>query len=84
MKGRAVPASNQAFRVAWEFNAMTSNLVLNLSCNDRPGIVASVTTELAALGANIADSHQFWDRETGRFFMRIESTLIESLHIANT
>ncbi len=51
---------------------MTSNLVLNLSCDDRPGIVASVTTELAALGANIADSGQFWDRETDRFFMRIE------------
>lgn len=51
---------------------MSSNLVLNLTCDDRPGIVASVTVELAALGANIADSHQFWDRETGRFFMRIE------------
>lgn len=50
---------------------MSSNLVLNLSCEDRPRIVASVTTELAGLGANIADSHQFWDRETGRFFMRI-------------
>lgn len=51
---------------------MSSNLVLNLSCDDQPGIVASVTTELAALGANIADSGQFWDRETDRFFMRIE------------
>lgn len=50
---------------------MSSSLVLNLSCKDQPGIVASVTTELAGLGANIADSHQFWDRETGRFFMRI-------------
>jgi formyltetrahydrofolate deformylase len=30
-----------------------------------------VTTELAGLGANIAESNQFWDRETGRFFMRI-------------
>jgi formyltetrahydrofolate deformylase len=46
-------------------------LVLTLSCNDRPGIVAAVTTELAALGANIAESAQFWDRDTGRFFMRI-------------
>src|SRR5690606_7126215 len=39
-----------------------------------PGIVAAVTTELAALGANIAESNQFWDRETGRFFMRLAFT----------
>ncbi|WEX08400.1 formyltetrahydrofolate deformylase [Chelativorans sp. AA-79] len=44
---------------------------INLSCEDRPGIVAAVTTELAALGANIAESNQFWDRQTNRFFMRI-------------
>jgi formyltetrahydrofolate deformylase len=48
--------------------------VLTLSCVDRPGIVAAVTTELAALGANIAESNQFWDRETGRFFMRLAFT----------
>ena len=45
--------------------------VLTLSCEDKPGIVAAITTELAALGANIAESNQFWDRQTGRFFMRI-------------
>jgi formyltetrahydrofolate deformylase len=49
----------------------SSNFVLTLSCIDRPGIVAAVTTELAALNANIAESNQFWDRETGRFFMRL-------------
>jgi len=48
-----------------------TNFVLTLSCADRPGIVAAVTTELAALNANIAESNQFWDRETGRFFMRL-------------
>ena len=53
---------------------MTSNFVFTLSCTDRPGIVAAVTTELAALGANIAESNQFWDRETGMFFMRIAFT----------
>jgi formyltetrahydrofolate deformylase len=51
-----------------------ANFVLTLSCEDRPGIVAAVTTELAALGANIAESNQFWDRETGRFFMRLAFT----------
>lgn len=54
---------------------MTSaNFVLTLSCADRPGIVAAITTELAELGANIAESNQFWDRETGRFFMRLAFT----------
>ncbi|MBX3532360.1 MAG: formyltetrahydrofolate deformylase [Rhizobiaceae bacterium] len=47
------------------------HLVLNLSCDDRPGIVAALTTELAAAGANIEESSQFWDRQTNQFFMRI-------------
>ena len=51
-----------------------SNFILTLSCVDRPGIVAAVTSELAALGANIAESNQFWDRETGTFFMRLAFT----------
>jgi formyltetrahydrofolate deformylase len=45
--------------------------ILILSCDDKPGIVAAVTTELSAAGANIAESNQFWDRQTNRFFMRI-------------
>jgi len=53
---------------------MPANFVLTLSCADRPGIVAAVTTELAALDANIAESNQFWDRETGTFFMRLAFT----------
>jgi len=48
--------------------------VLTLSCEDRPGIVAAVTTELFAIGGNIAESNQFWDQETGRFFMRLAFT----------
>ena len=55
----------------------SANFVLTLSCADRPGIVAAVTTELAALSANIAESNQFWDRETGRFFMRLAFTAPE-------
>jgi len=51
-----------------------ASFVLTLSCPDRPGIVAAVTTELASLGANIAESNQFWDRETGQFFMRLAFT----------
>src|SRR3569833_830902 len=53
---------------------MSANFVLTLSCAARPGIVAAVTTELAALNANISESNQFWDRETGAFFMRLAFT----------
>jgi len=55
------------------------NFILTLSCEDRPGIVAAVTTELAALEANIAESNQFWDKETGRFFMRLAFTAPEGV-----
>ncbi len=50
------------------------NHILNLSCTDRPGIVARVTTSIAAIGGNIAESAQYWDRSTDRFFMRIAFT----------
>ncbi|TWI82946.1 formyltetrahydrofolate deformylase [Roseibium hamelinense] len=52
-------------------NVSNRHYVLTLSCEDRPGIVAAVTTELADLGANIAESDQFWDQVSNRFFMRI-------------
>ncbi len=58
------------------------HFVITLSCADRPGIVAAVTTELAAIGANIAESNQFWDRKTNRFFMRIAVTAPETTGIA--
>lgn len=48
--------------------------VLTLSCIDRPGIVAAVTSRLAEIGANIAESSQFWDQQTNHFFMRIAFT----------
>ncbi len=50
------------------------SFVFTLSCEDRPGIVASVTAELFRIGGNIAESNQFWDRQTNRFFMRIAFT----------
>ncbi|MEF2071253.1 formyltetrahydrofolate deformylase [Consotaella aegiceratis] len=57
----------------------TRNFILTLSCVDRPGIVAAVTTVLASLGGNIAESSQFWDRQTDRFFMRIAFMAPEAL-----
>jgi formyltetrahydrofolate deformylase len=45
--------------------------VLTLSCPNRPGIVAAVSTALFEGGFNIFDAQQFDDAETGRFFMRV-------------
>ena len=46
-------------------------MILTLSCPDRPGIVARVSTFLFDAGCNILDAQQFDDQETGRFFMRV-------------
>ena len=48
-----------------------SSFVLVLSCVNRPGIVAAVSTHLFELGANISDAEQFDDTLSGRFFMRV-------------
>jgi formyltetrahydrofolate deformylase len=45
--------------------------VLTLSCANRPGIVAAVSTALFEGGFNILDAQQFDDTETGIFFMRV-------------
>src|ERR1700752_4770446 len=51
-----------------------SQFVLTLSCPDRPGIVAAVSTFLAQSGQNILDAQQFDDTETKKFFMRVVFT----------
>ncbi len=61
-----------------------SQYVLTLSCVNRPGIVAAVTTFLFQHGADIREAQQFDDSETGKFFARIafdltNGTDIESL-----
>jgi formyltetrahydrofolate deformylase len=50
------------------------DFVLVLSCPDGPGIVAEVSGYLAAAGCNIAQSQQFGDPDSGRFFMRVQFT----------
>lgn len=47
---------------------------LLLSCIDRPGIVATVSSFLYETGLNILESNQFGDLKTGRFFMRVAFT----------
>ncbi|HSK33127.1 MAG TPA: formyltetrahydrofolate deformylase [Propionicimonas sp.] len=49
--------------------------VLALSCPDRPGIVHAVSGFLVAHGGNILESQQYGDRDSGRFFMRIDFTV---------
>jgi formyltetrahydrofolate deformylase len=48
-----------------------SEFVLTLSCANRPGIVAAVSTYLFEQGCNILDAQQFDDTEGDRFFMRV-------------
>ncbi|TAL04568.1 MAG: formyltetrahydrofolate deformylase [Rhodospirillaceae bacterium] len=50
---------------------MSEEQILKLSCPDRPGIVATVSTALFSSGANISEAQQFDDPETDRFFMRV-------------
>lgn len=50
---------------------MSREFILSLSCEDRPGIVARVSSYLASSGCNILDAEQFDDRTNNRFFMRI-------------
>lgn len=51
--------------------------ILTLSCPDRPGIVAAVSTLLFEGNCNILDAQQFDDVETGRFFMRVVFARLE-------
>ena len=53
-----------------------SELILKFSCDDQPGIVASVASLFSLQGFNIRESSQFEDVSTRRFFMR---TLLESV-----
>ncbi|HEX3388922.1 MAG TPA: ACT domain-containing protein, partial [Streptosporangiaceae bacterium] len=46
-------------------------LVLTLSCPDRPGIVHAVAAYLYGSDSNILDSQQFADLTMNRFFMRV-------------
>ncbi|QZD96370.1 formyltetrahydrofolate deformylase [Qipengyuania gelatinilytica] len=51
---------------------MSEPLVLTLSCADRPGITARVSSFLFERGGNILEAQQFNDRTSDAFFMRVE------------
>ena len=48
-----------------------TSYVLRLSCPDRVGVVATVTSHLASRGANILEAHHFLDTVSNRSVMRI-------------
>lgn len=50
---------------------MSDELILTLSCPDRPGIVHQITGILADLGGNIMESQQYDDPRSGSFLMRV-------------
>jgi formyltetrahydrofolate deformylase len=49
----------------------TEQFILTLSCVNRPGIVAAVSTFMFEAQFNILEAAQFDDTVTGRFFMRV-------------
>ncbi len=59
--------------------ALIGELILTLSCEDRPGIVAAVAGFLAGRGLTIRDSQQFGDEETGLFFMRMRAVTVHEI-----
>jgi formyltetrahydrofolate deformylase len=46
--------------------------VLTLSCPDRPGILRAVSGFVLDHGGDVVECQQFGDRDTGRFFMRVQ------------
>ena len=63
-----------------------SDIILTLSCDDQPGIVADVANLFTLLGFNLRESSQFEDAYTQRFFMRtvFESTEGKKLYDIKT
>ncbi len=55
---------------------MTSAILL-ISCDDKPGLVAQVTTFIHKHDGNILDLHQHVDRQANVFFMRVAWDLTE-------
>ncbi|MDX2604465.1 formyltetrahydrofolate deformylase [Streptomyces caniscabiei] len=57
-------------------------IVLTLSCADRPGIVAAVSGFLADHEFSIRESQQYGDQETGLFFMRVHAVADRSADLS--
>ena len=57
---------------------MSADVILSLSCLDRPGIVAAVGTRLFDAGCNVLEAHQYNDPETQLFFMRVRFAIFSN------
>lgn len=55
--------------------SMNDDIVLTVSCPDKPGISYAITGLLASVGGNILESQQFNDAESGLFFVRIRAVV---------
>ncbi|NJS15745.1 MAG: formyltetrahydrofolate deformylase [Sphingopyxis sp.] len=62
---------------------MRADFVLLIASKDRKGIVAAVANSLVSQDCNIAESAQFGDVSTDRFFMRIAFTAPTGMTSAN-
>ncbi len=72
------PGDNSQSDAPPEGHSVYRNARLLISCPDRPGIVAAVSSFLFEHGANIVSSDQHsTDPEGGRFFMRMEFSTAE-------
>lgn len=58
--------------MASSFTVPTTNYILTLTCPDQPGIVHAVSGALLGIEANIVETEQFSDPDSGRFCMRTE------------
>lgn len=65
------PAARSGLCDRWEAIAVRNVHILTLSCHDRPGIVAKISSSLFEYGGNILDAQQFNDVLSDRFFMRV-------------
>lgn len=54
-----------------------SSRVLLVECEDRAGLVHSITGVLFRRGANVVGNQEFVDRGAGRFFMRTEFEVVD-------
>lgn len=57
---------------------MAQFCTLSLSCPNRTGLVALVSSFLAENGCDIVDAQQYSDRLSGRFFMRVDFDPLET------
>jgi formyltetrahydrofolate deformylase len=62
---------DRARKQFWIEDMSADHIVLTLSCANKPGIVATVSTYLFEGGFNILEANQFDDTESHLFFMRV-------------